>query len=381
MESSSRKQTPQDYELVPTSSAIVPTQNQFQSLAEFPPLSYQEVLFSPKTPAKAIPKRDTPYFRYVTKQSPIQEVYLTPEHEVLSQTQIEPFITKLFPTDFQWFPDDLRKTRRFYELILIDSGSAEIIHRMCESDTKKINFSKIKILHVLTVSDWSNPWDLKPFTVPQALPGYSYIDYKNAWYYTLLLRPYSHSWFIFFDRRCNDNIPVWFYHWWYHFGAIDDIYPDLARVTYDYYCKHSLNKPFTRPLRFHKDTGLAWIFCWTYETIQVLPKPFPLTLCRKYKIRWWEKFDLNVLTIPKIQEILSRKNPKPQSPIPQTNSPIPPQQSPVNCPADQLKQWQEFQAFQKYLASQNVQPAASTSQNSPPIKDDPSQDAQDPYDF
>ena len=176
MESSNKKQVPQDYELVPASSSMIPVHNQFQSLSQYPPLSYQEALSVPRTPVKHNPKKETPYYKYVTKPSPIQHVYLTPGHEVLTQTQIEPFITKLFPKDFQWFPDNIKKTRKFYELILIDSGSAEITHRMCDTDPTKINFSKIKILQVLSVSNWDDPWGLKPFSVPQALPGYSYLD-------------------------------------------------------------------------------------------------------------------------------------------------------------------------------------------------------------
>ena len=111
MESGNRKQVPQDYELVPASSSIVPVHNQFQSLSQYPPLSYQEALSVPKTPSKNTTKKETPFYRYFTKPSPVQEVYLTPEHEPLSQTQIEPFISKLFPKDFQWLRDDIRKTR------------------------------------------------------------------------------------------------------------------------------------------------------------------------------------------------------------------------------------------------------------------------------
>ena len=368
--------------LVPANaSKTVSSQNQFQPLAEFPPLSYHEALFSPKTPTRRLPRRDSPFYHYYTKPAPLTDLYLTPEHEPLSQAQIEPYLTKLFPKNFLWFPDDPRKTREFYEKILEDSNSALISHRMCETDPNKINFSKLKIQKILSLSDWQSPSALKAFVTPYSFPGYSYTDYKNAWTFALLVRP-NHSWFIFFDRKCNDNIPVWFYHWWYHFGATSDIFPDTARLAYDYYVKHSPDKEYTRPLRFHRDTGLAWIVCWTLETIQLLPKPFPLSLCRKYKIRWWEKFDLNTLSVEKSEELVRKRKLElhPSSPQP----PILPTPSASNIPPDQLQQWKEFQAFQQFLTSQkqtvSIQSPESTS-STPPETDDPEHFAQDPYDF
>ena len=179
------------------------------------------------------------------------------------------------------------------------------IYHTLSDDRSFIAFSKCKIIKVLTYTDWTNQWELKPFTVPQQdPPGYSYTDYKNAWTYAFLIRPFNHSWFFFFDRGCNDNLPVWFYQWWYHFGATLDIYPEQIKHAFEYYIKHSPDKVFTRTLKFHRDTALAWIMCWTYDIVQILPKYFPLTLYRKYKIRWWEKFDLSTLTVQRIHDIL-----------------------------------------------------------------------------
>ena len=272
--------------LVPASSTnALSTHNQFQCFSDPPAQSYQEALTAPKTPAKQQSTRDTPFYHYFIKPHPTTVLYLTPETEPLSHTQLEPFTQKLFPKDFQWFPTDLKRTREFYERILEDSGSAEFTHRLCETDPSKINFSKIKILKVLKIGDWSDPWELRPFTVPHNFPGYTYEDYKNAWTNALLLRP-NHSWFIYFDRKCNDDLPIWFYHWWHCFGATLDIYPGPAKAAFDYYLRHSPDKMFTRSLRFHRDLAIAWIVCWTFETIQIVPKPYPLSLCRKYKIRW-----------------------------------------------------------------------------------------------
>ena len=310
MEFTSRKQTPQDYALVPSSSTkIVPIVNQFQALSDFPPLSYNEALLSPKTPQKAPQKKEVTFYKYFTKNSPIDEVYLTPELSPISQTQLLTYLPQLFADGFNWFTDNLLKNRKFYEFILVDSQSAEIFHTMSKDDPTKIAYSKCKILKVLIQSDWKSPTDLKPFSIPQTLPGYTYQDYKNAWIFTFYVRPFSHSWFFYFDRHCNDNLPVWFYHWWFRFGATSDIFPQSALLAFDYYLQHSTDKAFTRPLRFHRDTGLAWIFCWIFETIKVLPNNYPLSLCRKYKIRWWEKFDLNTLTITTVQQILHRKTP------------------------------------------------------------------------
>ena len=293
--------------------------NSTRDLLECSPPSHKDTI-GPKTPVKDSPKRGTPYYRYFTKPYPKQEIYLTPELNAINQTQIEPYIKRLFPTNLQWFSDDLKKDLEFYEFILVNSGSVAIYHTISEDKTC-ISFSRCKILKVLTADDWVNQSDLKPFTIPNQDPqGYSYTDYKNAWAYTFLLRPFSHSWFFFFDRGCNDNLPIWFYHWWFHFGTTTDIYPDQIRPAFEYYMNHSPDKLFTRPLRFHRDTTLAWILCWAYETIQTLPKPFPLTLCRRFKIRWWEKFDLSTLTVHKVHGILCTKKSNYKPPITTINT-------------------------------------------------------------
>ena len=131
MEFTSRKQTPQDYALVPSSSTkIVPIVNQFQALSDYPPLSYNEALLSPKTPQKTPQKKEVTFYKYFTKNSPIDEVYLTPELSPISQTQLLTYLPQLFADGFNWFTDNLLKNRKFYEFILVDSQSAEIFHTL-----------------------------------------------------------------------------------------------------------------------------------------------------------------------------------------------------------------------------------------------------------
>ena len=59
---------------------------------------------------------------------------------------------QIFPHGFNFLPEDLAKTRTFYEFILVDSKSAEITHVPNKHDPSKIIYSKLRIFRVLTPS-------------------------------------------------------------------------------------------------------------------------------------------------------------------------------------------------------------------------------------
>jgi len=49
-------------------------------------------------------------------------------------------------------------------------------------------------------------------------------------------------------------------------------------------------EPYVKEVQFFRQFNVAWIFCWEYQLHQYLPTPFPLSLVRLYKIKWWNDF-------------------------------------------------------------------------------------------
>ena len=91
------------------------------------------------------------------------------------------FINKILPSGCQWLPDDPLKTQRYYELVLIDSGSIELYHIMDKSNPEKISYSKCIIKKVIRPTKWASLTTTKEFTINYIPKGYSYHDYKMAW--------------------------------------------------------------------------------------------------------------------------------------------------------------------------------------------------------
>lgn len=395
-----KKQTAQDYA---SCSSVVPTKNTFQ------PLSFTQVLLSPTTPQKQNTKKPIgSCHKYFTKDYPFDNLCLTTSLTPLKQNEYEPFITNLFCPEFHWCPTEPTKTQKFYEFILVDSGSVEITHTRDTQNNQYITMSKCRILKVLTLKDWNKATELKNFSIPFFPKGYSYHDYKEAWFKTFYLRPFTHSWFIHFTKHCNNDFPIWFYNWWNFFGSSPQIFPDKAQLAFDYYIKNAKETDYTKPLRFHKNLQVGWIFCWIYDLLQLFPKPYPLSLCRIYKVRWWEKFDLELLTIDKVRVALSQQTHTPiqtqpslpsilklpsTSKLPETKNSQLVSSSTTNSPAFSTEQWHQFQAFQQYqlfMQSQNsphkswadqVDEEQSASTNLSPKQDfdDPEMFSQDPY--
>jgi len=49
-------------------------------------------------------------------------------------------------------------------------------------------------------------------------------------------------------------------------------------------------EPYMKEVQFFRQLNVAWIFCWEYQLHQYLPAPFPLSLVRIYKVKWWNEF-------------------------------------------------------------------------------------------
>ena len=91
--------------------------------------------------------------------------------------------------------NDILKTCRFYEFILVDMESIQVYHVKNPEGTK-IVYSKCKILKIIYEKDWEqSPFTHKRFFKNFVLQTFDYTDYKNAWFNTFFVRPSSHSWF------------------------------------------------------------------------------------------------------------------------------------------------------------------------------------------
>jgi len=45
-----------------------------------------------------------------------------------------------------------------------------------------------------------------------------------------------------------------------------------------------------KDVQFFRQFNVAWIFSWEYRLQNFLPTPYPLSLVRFYKIKWWSEF-------------------------------------------------------------------------------------------
>ena len=102
-------------------SAVTPSRPTVSSTSKGPsvPSTYSDVVvsvrFSPVLEIKT----------YFQKSVSIPEALVEPEYD---DPKIGEVVKKAYPSGFFYIPEDLHKTRRFYEFILIDTKSVEITH-------------------------------------------------------------------------------------------------------------------------------------------------------------------------------------------------------------------------------------------------------------
>ncbi|XP_027769923.1 uncharacterized protein LOC114075951 isoform X2 [Solanum pennellii] len=119
--------------------------------------------------------------------------------------------------------DNALKTRRYFEFILIDTGSIEIEHELADqSDPDSIAYSKFTIKKILSPSNWLTDHLLTPINLSKRFnpQTFNWFDYRNAWMNFLFVRPITHSWFVKYCTEASTSvIPRWFYEWWSYFGG------------------------------------------------------------------------------------------------------------------------------------------------------------------
>ena len=147
---------------------------------------------------------------YQTKESKQLIQILEADHE---STTGDFDLQKIFQKDKFFISNDLSKTCKFYEFILVDTKFVQISHIKNPEGTD-IAYSKCKILQIIFEKDWEqSPFTYKRFSqnfVPQT---FYYLDYKNVWFYMFLVKPSSHSWFFNWGDKIKTAFPNWFQEW------------------------------------------------------------------------------------------------------------------------------------------------------------------------
>ena len=162
---------------------IKPTTNEFYAMPKAQPSNRFEVLG--KIPKPSVPSFSNPVYKSKEPKQLIQ--VLEADH----RSALDSFeIQNIFQKDKCFVSNDLSKTRRFYEFILIDTESIQVSHVKNPEGTD-IAYSKCKILKIISKNNWEkSPFTHKIFSqnfVPQT---FDYLDYKNAWFNTFFCQTF-----------------------------------------------------------------------------------------------------------------------------------------------------------------------------------------------
>ncbi|KAL2541609.1 Uncharacterized protein Adt_02587 [Abeliophyllum distichum] len=186
------------------------------SLSKTPATNYKNALKPDTVPGSGkLPEINNRKIHYIPKNTVIHVAEF--EDEWAKYPSLDECLSRIFPpflkdddpfnfldhkyqvlNMFYFIPQNLFQSRMWYESILKVTKSTIISHTPNKPNTHWIDFSKIKILKVLTLSDWNQqPWETKIFSLKNGQKSqFSYQDYMKAWYNVLYFRPSSHSWFI-----------------------------------------------------------------------------------------------------------------------------------------------------------------------------------------
>ncbi|RDX67953.1 Orf V, partial [Mucuna pruriens] len=224
---------------------------------------------------------------------------------------LKTLIAHIFPKNFNYLPNNQLKTQIFYEFILVDTDSAEITHT--EDDQGSVLFSEMKVINILSPQD-SNQYlfDSKTFSRQFNPPGYTYYDYIDAWFNTFYINPKKHSWFIWFKKGIPLKFSKWFVKWFYNFRLLREIFPQNVKEVYDYFKETSTFVPGYRIISFVASQSITWILVWEYVIIPQYEEEIidMKLLARKVKVKWWKKFNTEIINKTKISKRLKNNKAK-----------------------------------------------------------------------
>ena len=97
-------------------------------------------------------------------------------------------------------------------------------------------------------------------------------------------------------RKKDIMIPRWFIDWWNSYGLEAMILPPDLLKAYDAFKKepdilHLKNFPHLLQF-FYRFPDLLWVIRWEYKIERQPQYPFPM-LTRKFKLKWWNKFNFD----------------------------------------------------------------------------------------
>ena len=124
---------------------IKPTTKASYAMQKSQTLNHFEVLGKPSQPSSSNPQK----FVYYTKESKLLLQILETDHISVSG---EISTKKIFQNDKYFISNEILKTRKFYEFILVDTESVQISH-VKNPEGNDIAYSKCKILKVLNEKD------------------------------------------------------------------------------------------------------------------------------------------------------------------------------------------------------------------------------------
>ena len=262
------------------------------------------------------PSFQTPQkFAYQTKENRLLLQILEPDHISVSG---EIQTSKIFQNEKYFISNEVLKTRKFYEFILVDTESVQISHVM-NPEGNDIAYSKCKILKVLNEKDWNqNIFTHKRFSEHFDPQSFDFYDYKNAWYHVFCIRPNSHSWFFNWNEKIQTIFPNWFQEWWLFMGATPNIFcPEISK-SYEYFksnCESFFPPGNSYSLFFCSQLRIPWILCWDFCSHRSYPSPFPQYLAREFKIKWWAAFKISeAQTFDAVKKWTEAQKPKMKKP-------------------------------------------------------------------
>ncbi|GJQ95979.1 hypothetical protein Tco_0007118 [Tanacetum coccineum] len=279
----------------------------------------------------------------------------------------------LFPQETNFYKNDFQ-TRQYYEAILLDSGSVQIRHNYSKTEPEKIEFSKVKIIKIISPKEWGNRlFTNRTLSCYPDYPAYNYHDYTEAWDKAFLLKAHFHTWFFHFAENFSLDYPKWFVKWFKSMGQIPESFPTKVLEGYNQYKNMFLQEDvpsFEYTLQFSAIFKLPWILSFTHKKKEAEGTSPPL-LIRQFSVKWWKQVkeeQANKEAVIKYYNSLIQESPS-TSTI-RTNSVSRLSKSNKEL-AQKIKDCDDDEEFARLM---------NLIRNSPTPSEDLFQDSQDPYD-
>lgn len=156
-------------------------------------------------------------------------------------------------------------------------------------------YSKCRIKNIHSLKSWKTLQITTPISFPDNLnmipPTFNYFDYIEAWRNFLLVRPYTHTWFIQIKTELPEPIPRWFYLWWKKFGICAKILPTDKLNRFDGFMAMPTKNMtgLDKQMMFFFKVKFPWIVVW--EFTKVKNEYQHITLARLVRVKWWVQYN------------------------------------------------------------------------------------------